>query len=142
MNWLRKIVGTDVTAEHKPSSVPEDRLLTSAETEFIRWLLIHGNDRSREFLSQVNRARVVGRCGCGCASINLSIDGVTHYPNAGMEILCQYRWAAAEGEFKVFAFACDDLLAGIDLWAAWGEHPASYLPSTSLLKPVPRGNAA
>jgi hypothetical protein len=142
MNWLKRIVGRRAKVDHMPSTVPEDRRLTPAETEFIRWMLAHGNDRSREFLWQLDRAMVVGRCGCGCASINLSISGVTHAPKGGMETLCEYRWAAAEGEFEVFAFACGNLLAGIDLWAVWGENPASYLPFTALLKPGPSGNAA
>jgi hypothetical protein len=145
MSWLQKITGRNVGSGkpvHRPSTVVEDRPLNPAEAEFIRWLLAHGNDRSRQFLSQVDQARVVSRCGCGCASIDLSIDGVTHYPKVGMEILSEHRWVAVDGEFEVYAYACGNLLAGIDLWAVWGEHPASYLPSTALLKPAPRGNAA
>lgn len=140
MNWLGKMFGSKPKRHRRPSTIPEDRLLTNAEAEFIRWLLAHGNERSRQFLPQVDRARVVGRCGCGCASINLSIDGITHYPDAGMETFCVFRWKAIEGEYEVFAFACGDLLAGIDLWAIWGEYPASYLPFTSLLSQVPNGH--
>jgi hypothetical protein len=137
MNWLGNMLGRKKKVHSTPSTIPDDRLLTSAEAEFIRWLLAHGNERAREFLPQVDRARVVGRCGCGCASINLSIDGISHYHDAGMETLCEFRWKATEGEYEVFAFACGGLLAGIDLWAVWGEHPASYLPFTSLLTSAP-----
>lgn len=140
MNWLAKLLGGKNTNNHTPSTTAEDRALSATESEFIGWMLNHGNDRSRQFLAQVDKARVVGRCTCGCASINLAIDGVTHYPQAGMETLCAFRWKAVEGEFEVFAFACDGLLAGIDLWAVWGQHPASYLPATSLLAPAPSDN--
>ena len=137
MNWLTRLVGEKKETAHTHSTITEDRALTTAEADFIRWMLSHGNDRSRQFLAQVDQAHVIGRCACGCTSINLAIDGVTHFPQAGMEKLCAFRWKAVEGEFEVFAFACGDLLAGIDLWAVWGQYPASYLPYTALLVPAP-----
>src|SRR5438128_1716201 len=106
MNWLTAILGRNKGRDHKRSTIAEDRALTEAEAHFIRWTLAHGNDRSLEFFTQVDRARVFGRCACGCASINLAIDGITHYPRAGMEILCEFRWEAAQGEFECFTFAC------------------------------------
>ena len=144
MKWLHNIAGhvADAKRRRRPSTINEDRPLTAAEAGFICWLLGNGGDRARQFLEQLHRARVVGRCSCGCASINLSIDGNTHYGKTGMEVLCEYRWNAAQGEFGVFAFACGDLLAGIDLWTVWGDHPASYLPATSLLRPDTSPNAA
>ena len=144
MQWLQHIAGRvrDAKRHRKPSTITEDRPLTPAEAEFIRWLLDNGSDHARQFLAQLNRARVIDRCSCGCASINLSIDGNTYYGKTGMEVLCEYRWNAAQGEFGVFAFACGDLLAGIDLWTVWGDHPASYLPATSLLRPDTSPNAA
>lgn len=138
MNWLKTLTrGTREARKH--STIPENRAITVAEADFIRWMLSHGNERSRRFLPQVDQARVVGRCTCGCTSIDLAIGGVTHYPHAGMETLCAFRWTAVEGEFEVYAFACGDLLAGIDLWTVWGQYPATYLPSTSLLVPAPSG---
>ncbi len=122
-------------------TVAEDRALTQSEAEFMRWLLRHGNDRAQSFLPQVEKARVVGRCGCGCASINVSIDGISYYgTKLGMETLCEYQWRSPEGAlFQVFAFACGDLLAGIDLWSVDGQGTASALPPTSFLQPINHG---
>jgi hypothetical protein len=122
----------------QPSTLPLDRALTAEEFEFVSWLLSNGGERAREFLPQLKSAWVVGKCGCGCASINFSVGGVSHYgKGAGMESLCTYRWQEPNGgEFEVYAFACNNLLAGIDLWAATSYGVAATLPDTSALYPV------
>ena len=127
MHWLNSM-STEII------SVPENRALTDTELDFIKWLLEHGNERARLFLPQIERAWVTGRCNCGCASINFSIDGVTHYGEAGMEILCDYYWRNPDGAlFGVFVFAYDDLLAGIDLYPIDSQSVASKLPPVAAL---------
>lgn len=117
------------------TNIAENRALIERESEFIRWLLEHGKERARSFLPQIKSAWVTSRCGCGCASIDLSINGITYKGTAGMEILCDYCWHTSSGAyFGVFAFACNDLLAGIDLWSIDGQGTASELPDVSLLK--------
>lgn len=119
----------------RPNTISEDRPLTTEEHSFLLWLLSEGGDRSRTYLSQVEKAHVVGRCGCGCASINLSIDGVSHYGSAGMDTLCAYRWSSPAGHlFEVFVFACGGLVAGIDLWSIDAQSIPSEIPSTSVLQ--------
>ena len=124
-----------------PTTVPEDRLMTSQESAFVRWLLIHGDDRAKTFLPQTDRTRVVGRCGCGCASINFAVDGKTFYGKridgevVGMETLVEYQWTTIDGKrFAVFVFACNGLLAGLDLWSMDGQGIATELPATSVLR--------
>jgi hypothetical protein len=121
----------------RPSTIPEDRALTAEERRFIEWLLSHGNARARSFVPQLSNAWVVGKCSCGCASINLSIGGVSHYGKTGMEPLCEYQWRSPDGAlFGVFAYACKDLLAGTDLWSIDGRETASLLPPVEALEPV------
>ena len=116
------------------ANILENRALTKTEAFFIRWLLEHGDERTRSFLPQIDDAWVTERCGCGCASINLSIKGITHYGKAGIETLGDYCWHSSNGAyFGVFAFACNDLLAGIDLYSIDGEGTATELPDVSLL---------
>lgn len=121
-----------------PSTLPISRPLSALEAEFVRWLLANGGERAQQFLPQVDSAWVVGKCSCGCASINFSIGGMSHYgTGAGMEALCTYRWSEpADGEFEVYAFACNNLLAGIDLWAVSAYGVASELPDTARLRCV------
>jgi hypothetical protein len=65
-----------------------NRPLTTAEEHLIRWMLEHGTPEAKAFLLQVEKAEVTPeRCPCGCASINLSVQGWQ-----GMHpIRCQYE---------------------------------------------------
>jgi hypothetical protein len=65
------------------AAIPDDRPLTDAEASLVRWLLSHGIPRAKDHLSQLDRARVVSRCYCGCASINFAIGGVVPPPADG-----------------------------------------------------------
>ncbi|MCQ9377334.1 hypothetical protein [Methyloversatilis sp. XJ19-49] len=119
----------------RPTTIPEDRQLTEEERSFLFWLLSEGGDRSRAFLPQLQKAHVVGRCACGCPSINLSVGGVTHYGSTGMDTLCSYRWSSPKGHlFEVFVFACGGLLAGVDLWSIDGQSTPTAIPPTSALQ--------
>jgi len=121
----------------RPATLAEDRALTPMEAELIHWLLSHSDVRAQSFLPQLKHVRVAGRCSCGCASINLSVDGVSHYGVGGMETLCEYQWQAKDGAlFGVFAFACNDLLAGIDLWSIDGRSIPVELPPLAALEPM------
>jgi hypothetical protein len=55
--------------------LPEDRPLSTKESSLVQWMLEHGNPDSACFLTQVDEARVVSRCPCGCASIDFAIGG-------------------------------------------------------------------
>jgi hypothetical protein len=64
-------------AEKRAETLPEDRTLSDAEVAVVEWLLHHG-DRSTSFSAlgeAVGKLRVVGRCGCGCASVDFVKDG-------------------------------------------------------------------
>ena len=124
--------------KHQASTIHEDRALTESESSFIEWLLRNGGSRSALLVPQLSRARVTGRCSCGCASINLSVDGVSHYGEVGIEPVCEYQWRSEDGElFGVFAFACGELLSGIDLWSIDGRATPSELPPVAILELMP-----
>jgi hypothetical protein len=126
----------------RPSTLPENRALTTQEKNFIAWVLEHGNERARSFLPQIEKAWVTSRCGCGCASIDLSIDGVTYYgtkdmKRLGMELLAEFQWNTKRGALcAVSLFAVNGLLAVVDLWSVDGKETASQLPSVSALEPT------
>ena len=54
--------------EAKP--ITDGRPLTAAEYQLARWMLEHGGPGAEDFLPQLDLARVVARCPCGCASID------------------------------------------------------------------------
>lgn len=120
-----------------PLSIPADRPLTSEERVLVRWLLEHANSKrdSREFLSQLEQARVVSQCSCGCASVDFAI-GEQVPPNAEpLDILSDYWWEDKSGaKFGVFVFAKAGLLAGIEVYSIDGLANADKLPRTDSLK--------
>jgi len=126
----------------RPSTLPESRALTTEERSFITWVLAHGNERARSFLPQIEKAWVTSRCGCGCASIDLSIDGVTYYGTTdmkkyGMEPLADFLWKTDRGALcAVSVFAVNGLLAVVDLSSVDGKETASQFPLVSSLEPM------
>ena len=106
----------------------------------LEWLLSAGDDRARAFLSQVDRARVVSRCGCGCASVDLKVDGVPQSDGSGVEDLVEYYWLGPGGGLcAVFAFASHGRLAGLETYSVDGVETPSELPTAEKLKPQPWG---
>jgi hypothetical protein len=119
------------------TDIPEDRPLTAAESALIRWLLQNGIPQAAEYLPQLDRARVVSRCACGCASIDFAINGVIPPAGGGMNILADYEWRADGGAlFGVFVFARVGVLAGLDVWSQDGLAPAVALPEIEQLRPL------
>jgi hypothetical protein len=114
--------------------IPEDRPLTTAEERLIRWLLEHGLPEAAGFIPQLVKARVVSRCPCGCASINLAIGGTVPPTGAGMQILGDFGWQATDGaRFGVFVFACAGQLTGLEVWSVDGLTAPSSLPAVGEL---------
>ena len=114
------------------SPVADDRPLTRQETELLRWLLEHGKPAAGGHIGEVSRARVVSRCGCGCASIDF-----IKAPGSALEILSDHQWQDEQGHrFGAFAFAKEGKLAGLEVWSIDGLATPKSLPDTSLLTPV------
>ena len=66
---------------------PEDRPLSAQEVALTRWLLEHGVSSAARHLAELPRARVSGRCTCGCASVVFSVDGDMPEATVGIERL-------------------------------------------------------
>ena len=57
----------------------EDRPISRQEIEIVSWLLRNASTKEplNHLLDGIDRLRVVGRCGCGCASVDFEKDGHT-----------------------------------------------------------------
>src|SRR4051812_48743027 len=103
------------------SNIAEQRPLSDEERALVRWLLEHGEPRASQFLSQLEDACVVSRCGCGCASVNFAIGGQTPSCVGGLDVLSDFYWHDHEGHASgVFVFACEELLAGLEVYSLDG----------------------
>ncbi|HSU14964.1 hypothetical protein [Longimicrobium sp.] len=115
--------------------IPEDRPLTYAERALATWMLEHGEADGRAFLPQLGRARVVSRCGCGCASIALAVDGLHRPAAGGLRILGDFVHGDGDEVSGIFIFEREGVLAGIEVHALGGGTPAS-LPAPEVLRPL------
>jgi hypothetical protein len=121
--------------------IPENRPLTADKGALVQWRLEHGNQDAARFLPQLTDVSVVSRCpcgcGCGCASIDFAVGGAVPPAGAGMQILADFQWQAADGaHFGVFVFAEGGLLAGLEVWSVDGSAVASVLPAIGQLQPL------
>lgn len=117
--------------------IEENRPLAHAEYALIRWLLENGIEGAKDFIPQLDQARVVARCPCGCASIDLSISGRRPAKDSPLVVLSDYSWHDAEGRFfGVYVFAKGGLLAGLDLWSIDGCGTPDSLPIPEQLIPL------
>jgi len=123
-----------MTKERK--SIPEDRPLTAEETALVRWLLEHGFAEADAFVPQLEQARVVSRCPCGCASINFSIEGKLPPIGDPLQVLSDYEWESESGaKLGVFVFAKAGILAGLEIWSIDGLGTPT-LPRIESLVPI------
>ena len=114
-----------------------DRPLSAEEAALTRWLLEHGESEAHRFVDHVSRARVVGRCPCGCASVDFAIDGQRAPAGTGLHVLSDYQWRGANGElFGVFVFSRGDFLGGLEVWSVDGRATPTFLPEPSQLEPL------
>lgn len=125
------------------ANIAEDRPLSDEEHNLVRWLLDHGEPKASQFLAQLEDARVLSRC--GCASVNFAIRGQAPSYAGGQDILSDHDWQDHKGHaLGVFVFACEKLLAGLQVCSMDGLSAADVLPQCEQLIPVgaPRPNQA
>jgi hypothetical protein len=121
---------------HAYSRLPDNRDLTVEERGLIRWMLEHGSEEGRAYIGQLDCARVHARCICGCASIDLTINGKIP-SDFRMRVLGDFQWKDEAGSlFGAFVFEQDGLLAGLDLWSVDGLGTACSLPKPEALIPL------
>lgn len=115
----------------------EPRPLERAEAELLVWLLKNGNPGADQLIDQVPNLEVVGKCGCGCASIDFAIRGKPRTKSGGLHILSDYQWKdSSENMFGVFAFSKENEIAGIEVWSIDGNETPSQLPNPKQLVPI------
>lgn len=122
--------------ENPQSQVSEPRALTDEERALIEWML--SDSGHEEFIDHLARARVVSGCDCGCASINLEIDGYP-LPAAGLRIIADYLFGEGETLQGAFVFEQDGVLRGLEVYGLGTEAPRR-LPLPSALRPWKEGD--
>jgi hypothetical protein len=114
----------------------EPRPLKLEETAVIRVLLDHaGFDGRDELLEQVPAARVVGRCGCGCATVELAVDKAPADDAVSYPIPNQATVLNEEGDMigGVLLFVKGRCLAELEVYS-FEDEPIRVFPGTDRLR--------
>ena len=120
---------------HSTSTLAIDRPLSVDESHLVRWILEHGTGDNSSFLEQLGNARVCGLCPCGCASVDLIVDGNAPDPGA-MKILGDFQWRSVGGHLNgAFVFSQSGKLSGLEVWSIDGGETPDRLPAVDQLFP-------
>lgn len=114
------------------------RVLTDHERALLHWLLSSGDAQAQAMLSQVGRARVVGRCACGCASLDLAVEGRESPSDGAQEkVSPDFFWDDAEGGLcSIHVYARHGTLAGLDTTSVDGACTPVSLPDIRQLRTI------
>ena len=115
------------------SDTQMNRPLTAEEARLIRWMLENGEPEGRLLLPHLEKAQATSwRCPCGCASINLSIEGFSE-PSGGLHIVGDFIFGSDANLSGIFVFERNGVLAGLEVYGMAGDAPKS-LPSPDSLR--------
>jgi len=96
-------------------------------------MLEHGKPEASSFLTQLDNARVVALCPCGCASIDFAIFGMPE-PDGGLNVLADFLFGDDAHLCGAFVFEKNGVLAGLEVYGLAVDAP-SILPKPSDLRP-------
>jgi hypothetical protein len=124
-----------MTEEPVRAITPLDRPLAYEEADLLRWLLAHGFRDAGEFLPQVERLTVIGKCSCGCPTIYFAIDGVP-VKRRGEQLISDHL-AEVEGmPVGVMVFQTGGSISSLEVYSLPGSDKPFGLPAIdSILGP-------
>jgi len=117
-------------------AAPSARPLRPEERAVLTALLNHADFDGRDaLLAQIELARVVGYCGCGCASVDLAVEDSAPQTGVAYPIPNQATILTADGEAVggLLVFIRDGCLSMLEVYNYCGE-PISPLPPTERLQ--------
>ena len=110
-----------------------ERSLTVGERELLAWLVRSGLSPDSPYVAQVSSARVVGRCDCGCPTIDLQVSASPPARELGLEDIVNAYGESPEGvKVGVILFARGGELCSLEVYSVEGE-PTYTLPSPAAL---------
>ena len=114
------------------------RKLSTDEYDLIQWMLQHGSREPQRFLEHLAIARVVSRCSCGCASVDLAVPG-QRTPDGGLRVIGDFLFGDDTSLCGAFGFEKGGLLAGLEVYGLAVDAPRA-LPRPADLRPFAGGS--
>lgn len=140
--WVGRHVRRKTKSQSAPpsqldlSTIPENRPLSPDERRLIEWLIEHGSPEPCNFASQVAEARVIGRCRCGCPTIDLGIGAIKERTVGASQILADFIGETPEGfRVGVLLHAREGKLSELEVYNLSDCAGAFSLPVIESLKP-------
>lgn len=116
------------------SRIPEIRPLSEQEQRLLRWMVEESSGIGSGLSAQLERTTVAARCGCGCASVDLAVDGTEEDKEVPVDLIADYAWKTKAGNLcGAYLFTRRGHLAGLDLWSIDGAETPSTLPEIEAL---------
>jgi hypothetical protein len=112
----------------------ETREMTPSERTLVRWMLDHGKPEATGYRDQLEVAQVTAwKCGCGCASFNLSIPG-RPAPPPGVHVLADFVIEEREDGYSgIFVYESGGILSGVEVTGV--PNAPRTLPRPEQLRP-------
>jgi hypothetical protein len=115
---------------------PERRPLTDEERNLLGWLLANGSPDPEAYLSQIRNVNVVGKCTCGCPTLDLALGESEQRKTAPSLILADFVGTAPEGvEVGVIVHAREGEISELEVYAISDWKGPFNLPSVESLRP-------
>ncbi len=109
------------------------RNLTDEERTLLAWLANSVDESRPGYASQVDTAKVVGHCECGCGSISLGVFGCPTVRPGRRGLLTSYCGHTRDGRyFDVILFARDGYLDYLEI-VTYDDQGAIPIPEPSML---------
>jgi hypothetical protein len=114
---------------------PERRPLTEEERKLLEWLLTNGSPDAKSYLSRLANMNVVGKCTCGCPTIDLALGDREQRKTAPSTILAGFVGKSPEGvEVGVIVHAREGEISELEVYALPDWKQPFNLPSVESLK--------
>jgi len=119
----------------EPFTKAEHRPLTTEERTLLDWLIEKGSPEAQRYASQVSEIAVVGRCTCGCPSLDLALSDRTDRTTGPSEILADFDGATDEGvPVGVILHAREGQISELEVYAVSDFTGRFGLPKIQSLK--------
>jgi hypothetical protein len=107
--------------------VREERSLSTEELALVEWLVDHGRSDAGDYKSQISKLRVVGKCGCGCPSVDFAIGATKKI--GGSHIIADGHGKSSEGtEVGVILHVREGEISELEVYSTTGQMPKFDLP--------------
>jgi hypothetical protein len=112
-----------------------NRPLTSRERAILDFLLTAEFEGRGALRAQVDHACVTGRCPCGCATVDLTIDRTVAPPAQVAERMVAEAMSR-DDEYGLLLFVDDGYLSSVEIYGNAAEPPPEFPPPSAFLAPL------